>query len=132
MPPPPPDVPAIVRPASDFGGWAQEPMVAPFDRREYAKLPWDVRAALESAQQTPGMTLAPFVKPQAWDRWLASMPESQNVEDRRDLDAIDMDEIRWRRAHEPKKPLVKFPPVSQSRTPDWLKAQEDAWVRIKR
>jgi hypothetical protein len=42
--------------------------------------------------------MAPLVKPEAWDHLLANAPESENVEDRRDLDAIDMDEIYWRRA----------------------------------
>jgi hypothetical protein len=138
MPPPPPDVPAIVRPASDFGGWSQGPMVAPYDPREYAKLPYDVRMALESAQETPSITLGPLVKPEAWDLWLADLPESEKVEDRRSGDNIDMDTLRWRRAHgllpeqQAKKPLVQFPPVSESRTPSWLKAQEDAWIKAKK
>jgi hypothetical protein len=39
--------------------------------------------------------------PEAWDRWLANLPESENIEDRRDPDAIDMDEIYWRRVIRP-------------------------------
>ena len=122
MPPPPPDVPAIVRQSAspDFGP------VRPGEE-------W-----LAYAQQTPSIVLGPLVKPEAWDRWLASAPESENVEDRRSGDNIDMDTLRWRRAHgllpeqQAKKPLVQFPPVSESRTPSWLKAQEDAWIKAKK
>ena len=49
-------------------------------------------------------------KVEAWDRWIAAAPESQNIEDRRDLDAIDMDEIYWRRARGEKGQLIQFPP----------------------
>jgi hypothetical protein len=50
--------------------------------------------------------MAPLVKPEAWDRWLANAPESENVEDRRDLDAIHM--------------------------PDFLKDQESQWVKARK
>ena len=85
------------------------------------------------ARELPGQEMpAISPKPEAWDRWLANAPESQNVEDRRSDDNRDMDDLRWRRAHEPKKPLVQFPPLSESRTPSWLKAQEDAWIKAKK
>jgi len=80
---------------------------------------------LARAQRQP--TLSPNVE--AWDRWLANAPESENIEDRRGPDATDMDENRWRRAHEAKKPLKQFPNVST--TPDWLKDQEMQWLRAK-
>ena len=57
-------------------------------------------------QRPPWENTAPFVKPEAWDRWLANAPESENVEDRSDLDAIDMDEIYWRRARGEKGQLI--------------------------
>jgi hypothetical protein len=69
---------------------------------------------LAYAQQSPGKTLGQFVRPEAWDRWLANSPESENVEDRRSLDNIDMDTLRWRRAHEPKKPLAQFQPATDA------------------
>jgi hypothetical protein len=100
--------------------------------RPSAKLPYDVRMTLENAQMTPGMTLAHVVKPDAWDRWLADLPESEKAQDGRSQDQIDMDNLRWRRAHEAKKRLVQFPPASESRTPGWLKAQEDAWIKSRK
>ena len=57
---------------------------------------------------------------------------SENIEDRRGPDAIDMDEIYWRRAHEPKKALKQFPPANQSTTPDWLKDQETQWLKANK
>ena len=70
------------------------------------------------------------MKPEAWDRWLAGAPKGQNIEDRRDLDAIDIDNIRWRRAHEPKKPLVQFPLANP--VPLWLRANEEQWLKTKK
>jgi hypothetical protein len=84
------------------------------------------------ARELPGQEMpAISPRPEAWDRWLAIAPMSENIEDRRGDDQIDMDEIRWRKWHEAKKPLVQFPPASESRTPGWLKAQEEAWVKAK-
>jgi hypothetical protein len=73
----------------------------------------------------------PMVEPraEAWGRWLADLPESENVEDRRDDMARDMDDLRWRKAHGPKKPLVQFPAVTE--TPLWLRANEEQWLRTK-
>jgi hypothetical protein len=74
-------------------------------------------------------------RPEAWDRWLANAPESENIEDRRGPDATDMDEIRWRRAHEPKKPLKQFPPAetdAKRTVPDWLKDQESQWLKANK
>jgi hypothetical protein len=98
-------VPAYQRPGPDFGVYRERP-----------------------GQEMPAIS----PKPEAWDRWLANLPESGTVEDRRGPDAIDMDEIYWRRAHEPKKALKQFPPaetVAKSTTPDWLKDQESQWLK---
>ena len=69
-------------------------------------------------------------RPEAWDSWLANVPMSENIEDRRGPDATDMDEIRWRKMHEAKKPLKQFPAAST--VPDWLKDQEKAWLTRKK
>jgi hypothetical protein len=118
LPPPPPDVPAIVHQYAqpDFG------QVRPGQE-------W-----LALAQQGPEVFLAPHVRAEAWDRWLANLPESENIEDRRSDDNRDMDDLRWRRAHGllKKAPLVQFPPAPESRTPEWLKAQEDAYLKRKK
>jgi hypothetical protein len=93
-----------------------------------------INAQLGDAHKGGVHALSPFVQPEGWDRWLASAPESQNIEDRRDLDAIDMDNIRWQRAHAPKKPLKQFPPAAEasSHLPDWLKDQESQWIKARK
>src|SRR5262249_25206381 len=88
-----------------------------------------INAASEYAAQAGVHALSPLVKPEAWDRWLANAPMSEKIEDRRGPDATDMDEIRWRKWHEPKKPLKQFPAAST--VPDWLKDQEKAWLTRK-
>jgi hypothetical protein len=93
-----------------------------------------INATSEYAAQAGIHALSHLVKPEPWDRWLANLPESENIEDRRGPDAIDMDEIRWRKAHEAKKPLKQFPPAAKasSHLPDWLKDQESQWLQIKK
>jgi hypothetical protein len=103
LPPPPPDVPALYHQLgiSDIPQFSARPgnftpdfgTVRPGDE-------W-----LAYAQRLP------MVEPraEARDRWLAHLPESENVDDRRDQMAIDMDDLRWRKAHGPKKPLKQFP-----------------------
>jgi hypothetical protein len=84
------------------------------------------------ARELPGQEM-PAISPQpeAWDRWLADRPLSENIEDRRGDDQTDLDEIRWQKWYGPKKALKQFPPTSESRTPSWLKAQEEAWLKAK-
>ena len=84
----------------------------------------------DPAQAMP--PIAPRVE--AWDRWLAGTPESANVEDRRAPEQRAVDNERWRLTWDPtlaKKPLKQFPPASESQTPGWLKAQEEAWIKAK-
>jgi hypothetical protein len=96
-------------------------------------------------QEDAGYSLAHVVKPQAWDRWLADLPESKNVEDWRTPTQKAEDNQLWRLSWDPTyenpyeqfyspgapggKPLVQFPPVST--TPDWLRDQETQWVKTK-
>jgi len=82
------------------------------------------------ARELPGQEMpAISPRPEAWDRWLANAPMSENIEDRRGDDQTDMDEIRWQKMYGPKKALKSFPPAemdthAKSTTPDWLKDQE--------
>jgi hypothetical protein len=91
-------------------------------------------AAILDAQRGTDTLVGPLVRPEAWDRWLANTPESENIEDQRSDDQRDMDQLRWRRAHAPKKPLVQFPPApaAKSTVPDWLKDQESQWLTRNR
>jgi len=88
---------------------------------------------LDPAQAMP--EISPRVD--AWDRWLADLPESRNVEDWRAAADKAIDDERWRLSWDPtlvrpaKKPLKQFSPASESRTPGWLKAQEEAWIKAK-
>jgi hypothetical protein len=103
MPPPPPDVPAIVQRYSP-GGWTFNPDSLPLDNIE-------PRAA-------------------AWDRWLAEIPESANVEDLRSPEEKDEDQERWTFTGRFKpKVLVQFPPAPE--VPLWLQAQEAAYLKSK-
>jgi len=83
------------------------------------------------ARELPGQQM-PAISPRvdAWDRWLANAPMSENIQDRRGPDATDMDIIRWRQWNSPKKPLKQFPAASS--VPDWLKDQEKAWLTRKK
>jgi hypothetical protein len=97
-------VPSYQKPGSDFG--------------VYRELP---------GQEMPA--ISPRVE--AWDRWLAIAPMSENIEDRRGDDQTDLDEIRWRKWYGPKKQLKQFPPA-QSTAPDWLKDQESQWLKANK
>jgi hypothetical protein len=99
----------------------------------------------DRAQEDAGYSFAHIVKPEAWDRWLAGLPESKNVEDWRTPQQKIEDNNLWRVSWDPTfenpyeqfyapgapggKPLVQFPPVST--TPDWLRDQETQWVKTK-
>jgi hypothetical protein len=83
------------------------------------------------ARELPGQEM-PAISPrvEAWDRWLANAPMTENIEDRRGDDQIDMDNIRWQRMYGPKKALKQFPPAETKSTfPDWLKDQESQWLK---
>ena len=111
---------------------AQESVVVPPAPNLYESSP-NLRGQLDA-----GYTLAHVVKPQAWDRWLADLPESKNVEDWRTPKQKAEDNQHWRVSWDPTfenpyeayyapgspggKPLVQFPPVSTA--PDWLKDEE--------
>jgi hypothetical protein len=77
----------------------------------------------------------------AWDRWLADLPESKNIEDSRTPEQKAIDDERWRLIWDPtlvrpaKKPLKQFPPAepeAKSTTPDWLKDQESQWLKANK
>jgi hypothetical protein len=99
----------------------------------------------DRAQEDAGESLAHIVKPGAWDRWLADLPESKNIEDRRTPQQKTEDNELWRVSWDPTfenpyeqfyspgapggKSLVQFPPVST--TLDWLRDQETQWVKTE-
>ena len=62
---------------------------------------------------------------------------SKNVEDWRAAADKAIDNERWRLSWDPtlarpaKQPLEQFPAAFESRTPGWLKAQEEAWIKAK-
>jgi hypothetical protein len=79
------------------------PYVAPNDPTQYlrdvqeGKVPHDLQVILSTHQQSPGFMLAPFVRAEAWDRWLAGLPESENVEDRRTPEKAEgPDDPNWK------------------------------------
>jgi len=83
----------------------------------------------------------PAISPRsdAWDRWLADLPESRNVEDLRTDNDRAIDNERWRLSWDPtlarpaKKPLKQFPPAeAKSSLPDWLQDQEKQWLMKNR
>jgi hypothetical protein len=86
------------------------------------------------ARELPGQEMpAISPRPEAWDRWLANAPMTENIEDRRGDDQIDMDNIRWQRMYGPKKALKQFPPAETKSTfPDWLKDQESQWIKARK
>jgi len=96
---------------------------------------------IDRGQESPGGTLGHLVKPQAWDRWLADLPESKNIEDWRTPVQKAEDNQLWRVTWDPTyetpyeqvaKPLVQFPPAPMvSTAPDWLRDQEMQWVKTK-
>jgi len=55
----------------------------------------------DDLEETPGKTLAHVVKPSAWDRWLADLPESTNVEDWRTPVQRAEDNQLWRVSWDP-------------------------------
>src|SRR5262249_35898367 len=78
----------------------------------------------------------PAISPNAdaWDQWLADLPESQNIKDIRTEQDKAIDNERWRLSWDPtltrpaKKPLKQFPPAeAKSNAPDWLQDQEKYW-----
>jgi hypothetical protein len=91
-----------------------------------------------------GYTLAHVVRPAAWDRWLADLPESKNVEDWRTPEQKADDDRNWRVTWDPtfENPYEIYyapgspgfrPPVQlPSTTPDWLKDQESQWLKANK
>jgi hypothetical protein len=69
-----------------------------------------------------GETFGRLVRPAAWDAWLASRPESENVEDRRAAE-----DIAWDNRVRPKPPpLVQFPPAPESREKEEKKRKRNS------
>jgi hypothetical protein len=69
------------------------PYVVPADPAEYlrdaqeGRVPIGLPRILSELQQSPETMLAPYIRTDAWDRWIAGLPESGNIEDRRTPEA---------------------------------------------
>jgi hypothetical protein len=108
----------------------------------------------DRTQEDIGYRLAPKVE--AWDSWLAGLPESTNVQDLRTPQQKIEDNELWRVTWDPifenpyeswwyDKNRVQFPPAEEKpkptktsdtgkptpNLPDWLKDQEAQWLKSK-
>jgi hypothetical protein len=117
-----PDVP-------DAPSWAE---LSPEQRDRYLKRraePNDIKWGQEYSSDT----LAPFVRPAAWDDWMSGLPESSNVQDLRTPEqiALDNEQMYKRNRNVPWKPskVVQFPTLDED--PWALKVGESTKGRRK-